>query len=262
MIFGKRETARYICRKLYRWFVYYIIDEAAEENVIEPMADMLINNSFEVKPVIRALLSSAHFFDADNQGCMIKSPMDYVLSMVRSSEAIMPGLDDYRNQYSLWNFLYGQARAFQQDFLAPPSVAGWPAYYQEPAFYQLWVNSATLPNRQFYINIISQSGGKKIRGNRNLEIDVFKFMDYVSDPGDPNLVVREIAQILLPQSIPNSQKNNLKDILIPGLPDFEWTEEYLLYISDPSNEEIKMAVESKLRELVQTILSLPEFHLM
>ncbi|MEM7514656.1 MAG: DUF1800 domain-containing protein, partial [Bacteroidota bacterium] len=171
MIFGKRETARYICRKLYRWFVYYVIDEAAEENVIEPMADMLINNSFEVKPVIRALLSSAHFFDADNQGCMIKSPMDYVLSMVRSSEASMPDLDDYRNQYSYWNFLYGQAKAFQQDFLTPPSVAGWPAYYQEPAFYQLWVNSATLPNRQFYINIISQSGGKKIRGNRNLEID-------------------------------------------------------------------------------------------
>ena len=262
MIFGKRETARYICRKLYRWFVYYVIDEAAEENVIEPMADMLINNSFEVKPVIRALLSSAHFFDADNQGCMIKSPMDYVLSMVRSSEASMPDLDDYRNQYSYWNFLYGQAKAFQQDFLTPPSVAGWPAYYQEPAFYQLWVNSATLPNRQFYINIVSQSGGKKIRGNRNLEIDVFKFMDYVSDPGNPNLVVREIAQILLPQAIPNSQKNNLKDILIPGLPDFEWTEEYLLYISDPSNEEIKMAVESKLRDLVQAILSLPEFHLM
>ena len=34
----------------------------------------------------------------------------------------------------------------------------------------------------------------------------------------------------------------LKDILIPGLPDFEWTVEYGAYLNDPTNDAKKMAV--------------------
>ena len=104
--------------------------------------------------------------------------------------------------------------------------------------------------------------GKRIRDDIRLKIDVFKLLDGVSDPADPNIVVREFADLLLPVRIPNSQRNMLKDILIPGLPDFEWTEEYLLYVIDPSDEEVAKAVESKLRDLVRAILSIPEYHLM
>ncbi|MEM8900206.1 MAG: DUF1800 family protein, partial [Bacteroidota bacterium] len=102
MIFGKTETARYICRKLYRWFCYYVIDEATEQFVIEPMAQLLVANNYNVKPVMKALISSAHFFDNENIGAMIKSPIDFVLSLPRVTEAEMPGLDNVTHQYSLW----------------------------------------------------------------------------------------------------------------------------------------------------------------
>ncbi|MEM7514540.1 MAG: hypothetical protein AAF388_26665, partial [Bacteroidota bacterium] len=111
-------------------------------------------------------------------------------------------------------------------------------------------------------NIVSRENGKKIDDDIFLTIDVFKFLDKVSEAPDPNVLVSEWAELLLPVPLPESQRTMLKDVLIPGLPDFEWTEEYLLYVIDPSDEEVKKAVESKLRALLQAIISLPEFHLM
>ena len=73
MIFLQQETAKYICRKLYRWFVYYLIDDTAEANVIVPMANLLRTNNYEVVPVLQALLKSAHFYDSVNTGCVRSS---------------------------------------------------------------------------------------------------------------------------------------------------------------------------------------------
>ena len=77
MIFSEEEVSKYMCRKLYRWFVYYDIDAAAETNVIEPLATIFRNNNYQIKPVLSALFKSQHFFDVVNRGCLIKSPVDY-----------------------------------------------------------------------------------------------------------------------------------------------------------------------------------------
>ena len=53
----------------------------------------------------------------------------------------------------------------------------------------------------------------------------------------------------------------LKETLIPGLPDFEWTIEYQRYINDPDNEELKAGVDLRLRSLLRTMLARPENHL-
>ncbi|MDQ3845259.1 MAG: DUF1800 domain-containing protein, partial [Bacteroidota bacterium] len=52
MIFKKDEVSKFICRRLYRWFVYYKIDEATEANVIEPLAKIFRDNNYEIKPVL------------------------------------------------------------------------------------------------------------------------------------------------------------------------------------------------------------------
>ena len=74
LIFQQQEVARFICRKLYRWFVYYVIDESVENAIIEPLADLLIRQNFELQEVVRTLISSEHFFDRLNRGPMIKHP--------------------------------------------------------------------------------------------------------------------------------------------------------------------------------------------
>lgn len=63
MIFNQDEVSRFICRKFYRWFVYYDINEEVEANIIEPLAQMLRENNYEVAPVLKVLLSSAHFYN-------------------------------------------------------------------------------------------------------------------------------------------------------------------------------------------------------
>ena len=50
LILAQDEVAKFIARKLYRWFVYYEIDETTEANVISPLADILRNNNYEIKP--------------------------------------------------------------------------------------------------------------------------------------------------------------------------------------------------------------------
>jgi hypothetical protein len=59
MIFSKStEVSRFIVKKLYRYFVYYKIDTATETNVIDPLAQLLVSNNWEIKPVLSALLKA------------------------------------------------------------------------------------------------------------------------------------------------------------------------------------------------------------
>ena len=53
----------------------------------------------------------------------------------------------------------------------------------------------------------------------------------------------------------------LKEILIPGLPDYEWTIEYGEYLGDPTDPDKKDGVEGKLQALFEAMLKMPEFYL-
>ncbi|MDV7398550.1 hypothetical protein RZS08_44505, partial [Arthrospira platensis SPKY1] len=71
----------------------------------------------------------------------------------------------------------------------------------------------------------------------------------------------ELSAILFPQPITENQKNYLKDVLIPGLPDFEWTVEYYDYLAHPTDPAFYGPVELKLRLLLRAMLNMPEFYL-
>ena len=53
----------------------------------------------------------------------------------------------------------------------------------------------------------------------------------------------------------------LKEVLIPGLPDCEWTLEYNLYLTDPTNTQVAASVDLKLRFLMSTMFKMAEYHL-
>ena len=65
MIFSQEETAKAYCRKLYRFFVKSEWNSSVEVEIIEPLAQELILNNFELFPTVETLLSSEHFFDED-----------------------------------------------------------------------------------------------------------------------------------------------------------------------------------------------------
>lgn len=260
MIFTKIETAKHICRKLYRWFVYYTLDAQVEQDIIDPLATMLINNNFEIKPVLETLFKSEHFFDTLNQGCIIKNPVDQTLSLIRQFEVEIPdAATDLEAQYRIWQAAAEVAAIQQMYILNPPSVAGWPAYYQKPLYHEGWITSATLGARAGFAKAMVFAGV----GNRNgrMIIDPLAFLNVVSDPTDPNILIGEWAKLLFPQPLLQSQLDFLKDALIPGLPDYEWTIEYNDFLLNPNDQLMREAIIAKLKALLVTMLSMAEYYL-
>ncbi|RZK59609.1 MAG: DUF1800 domain-containing protein, partial [Hymenobacter sp.] len=158
LIFAQAETARFLVRALYRWFVYYVIDSQVETDIIQPLATLLIQNNFEVAPVLRALLGSQHFFDSANVGCLIKSPLDFTVGVCRQLEVAFPPASSVVAQYGMWDYLYAVANVQQQTLGDPPNVAGWVAYYQAPQYHELWINAVTLPRRNQATDLFIASG--------------------------------------------------------------------------------------------------------
>ncbi|NNK89569.1 MAG: DUF1800 domain-containing protein [Saprospiraceae bacterium] len=257
MIFEQEEVSRFIARKLYRWFVYYDISAEVESNIIEPMATMIRDNNYEIEPVLKTLLSSNHFFNICIVGPMIKNPVDFFFNMLIHHKVQLPG--NLLLQYRILNRLTNVFETLEMVYFEPPGVAGWKAYYQAPLYYRIWINSVTLANRQNITNLIV-SGNVAI-GDFALTIDLLEYISELSNPYDPNDLIYEITNGIFPNGITDLQKDFLKEILIPGLPDFEWTVEYSDYLGDPENEDKKQAVLTKLSALFTSMFSMPEYYL-
>lgn len=258
MIFDQPETARYLCRKLYRWFVYYVIDEQVEDTVIAPMADLLRSSNYTVKPALRLLLRSAHFFDSVNMGCVIKSPLDLIVGMVREFEMPIPAAD-VAQEYTFLLYLVTQGSSMQQYLGQPPDVAGWSAYYQSPQYYELWINSDTLPRRTRLSTTFARAG--YTTGGATLVIDPLAFAAGLKAPEEPDVLIDELCEYLYPIPLTAAQKAFLKNTLIPGLPDYEWTVEWMDYVNDPTNSQKSTPVKTKLQTLLSTMMQMPEFQL-
>lgn len=257
IIFQKEEVARFICRKLYRWFVYYVIDDNAEVNVIEPMAQLLIESDYEIRPALEALLRSEHFFDILNAGPMIKHPLDYAMSAMKQFEVDIP--EGLTGRYNVLFRINRFVALMEMDYFNLPTVAGWKAYYQEPGYYRSWVNATTLQNRMAFTERLTTNG--YLLSGMRIIVDPLKFIETIDNPLNPEDVIEEFSKILHPQPLTDSQKLALKNVLIPGLPDYEWTVEYSDYIASPDNSDLADAIRAKLMGLVNVMINMAEFHL-
>ncbi len=245
MIFNTTETARFICRKLYKWFVYYQIDDNTEANVITPLGDLLRSSNFDIKPVLAALFKSEHFFDPLNQACFIKNPYDIIVGTLREFNVNIPVYTDWQNGYPFFGNIYNKASEMQQTLYQPPDVSGWPSYYQEPMYYELWVNSNSLPKRANYTNaLISDS-----------MLDVKAFANYSSAPADPNQLVTDVTALLLRYPLSTNSKNYVKNrfLLNNTNDDTVWTNAW--------NSNNNAVIIASLNEMFKFIMNLPEFHL-
>lgn len=257
IIFKQDEVARFISRKLYRWLVYYKIDQNIEDQIITPMADLIRSSDYEILPAIRMLLSSTHFYSVDSIGPMIKNPIDFLSSIFNQFKIKFP--EDPVIAAEIKSRLSGIFEPLQMNYYEPPNVAGWKAYYQEPLYYRSWISSVTLNARQ-QLSSLLVSGNIRVQGF-TIAVDVLDYIKDFEDPLDPNAMIDEFIRNLMPYDLSPEQKVYLKEILIPGLPDFEWTVEYSMHLNNPDDSQVKKAVETKLRAFVTAIISLPEFHL-
>lgn len=245
MIFDTPEAARFICRKIYRFFVYYEIDADTETDVIEPLAAILRNNNYEIKPMLEALFKSEHFYDILNQACYIKSPLDILTGTLREFNVPFPAYTDYAAGYPLFFSIYNNAATMQLDLFQPPDVNGYAAFVQGPMHYELWVNSNSLPRRADYTDALINDDVLDVRG----------FANYSSNPSDPDTLISDVTALLLRYPLSTASKTYVKTrFLLNNTTDNTiWTNAW--------NSSNTTVINQSLKNMFMFLMNLPEFHL-
>jgi uncharacterized protein (DUF1800 family) len=259
MIFAKQvEVSKFIIRKIYRWFCYYIIDAATETNVIEPLAAQFRTN-WEIKPVLATLFKSEHFFDALNQGCMIKPPIDLYVGACREFNVTFPAA--VANQYEMWEYIHNEASIIQQHLGDPPSVSGWPAYYQLPQFHEMWINNDTLPKRNIFTDLMIQFG--YTRSGQTIKFDPVAFAQALPNPGDPNALINDSLDLLYRVPLSDASKATIKKAILLVNQDYDhyWTNEWTNFTLNPGDAMARQIIISRLTTLYKYFMNLAEYQL-
>jgi uncharacterized protein (DUF1800 family) len=182
LLFQERSLfiARFICKKLYRAY----ISPEPDPNFINALSEVMIQNQFDLLPVYRALFTSERFFDPLVEGVLIKSPLDYYLSLVHETGVSL-------NQ-ELKTLILLQAGENGQFLLNPPDVAGWPGNRD-------WISTSKLTQRW-------------------LATDFFLYYLFINQPetltelptrlsgslDDPSEITADIINYYLPSGLQNS----------------------------------------------------------
>lgn len=127
LVIQRDEMPRFICRKLYRFF---ICDEPAPpDDLIEIPARTFREHGLNVAAVLHQMLGSNLFFSVHAQARKIKSPVELVIGMLR-------GLNGTANSQLVAKGLFDLG----QGLFYPPNVKGWDGG-------RTWINSSTLLGR-------------------------------------------------------------------------------------------------------------------
>lgn len=260
MLFEHPEAARFVCRKLYRFFVFHDIDAQTEQNVIEPLAQIFRDNNYDILPVLDVLFKSEHFYDTLNRGVVIKSPVDMSVGLFRQFGVTLPGSADLLDNFVISLYLNYSMSAMLQMPGDPPNVAGWQAYYQIPGFDKLWINTGTLPKRGEFTAAMVFFGINAV--NNKAVIDPLSWASSLTNPSNVNDLINESLELLLGLPVSQTVKDSLKPILLSGLPNESyWTIGWSLWQGDPSNEMLAGAIRTRLQAYLWRVLQIEEYQL-
>ncbi len=86
LLLRKREASEFLCLKLYRYFVNDAPGklDAQQAECVKAMASELRASKFEMRPMLKALFSSGHFYEPRHDAQVIKSPVQLIAQTVRS----------------------------------------------------------------------------------------------------------------------------------------------------------------------------------
>ena len=150
------QTAEFISRKLWKEFISPVPDD--EE--LHRFARIFRNSRYDIKTLMRAMLTSDVFYAVENRAALIKSPVELVVGTLKQFEIDAPTL----RPFVIAGALLGQ------NVLSPPNVKGWPGG-------ETWINSATLLGRKQLLD-------RLFRADDRLEAMVARFDDRAERPED------------------------------------------------------------------------------
>ncbi len=205
LLYNQPETARNICRKLYRFYVYHDISATIESTIIADMVTIFTANNYKIEPVIRALLQSQHFFDSadasidnDNFGAIIKAPLGLVAETLNFFEYQLP---DYTTQSTAFYLkaenLLGKLQDQGMNLMSPFDVAGYEAYHQFPLYHRMWINTNALTQRYKFI-LDTMTTVNMAADNVTIDLLAFMQLRFAANASDPDVFIRELVSYLFP----------------------------------------------------------------
>jgi uncharacterized protein (DUF1800 family) len=256
MILAQPETARFMVRKFYRWFIQADISAQVEKEFIEPLA-VIFRKNYEIKPVLDALFKSQHFFDDTLLGSQIKSPLDLIIGTLRNFGYQVPDPVKARTTYDAATTYFTQrTREQQMDIFDQPSVFGWRPYY-DTDFYEIWINSTTLALRGGLTDYIVKGATATV-----LDINTLGVPLLTTNPTDPYIMVRELTDSLMEFPLTDDQvKYIVEQPLMAGAPYYEWTTIWNDYVKTPTNAMKKSDAKTRLDRMMIYILRLAEYQM-
>ena len=273
LVFAQPEGSKNFCRRLYHYFVTRNIPQDVEDAIITPLAQLLVDSDFEIKPVLEKLLQSEHFFDVDDSnnadeivGALIKSPLDLTLQALTFFQLPIPdpvaeNTKHYSDFYSAAVLERMLARA-GMDLFYPQDVAGYSGYYQDPALNRQFFNSATIVQRYKLPQILltgTHAWGSGSNDPIGTKLDVAAWLrdsGTVSNPMDSYVIVQELLYYLFPEEPDNDRFTHfLVTVFLDQLPPQDWVYEWENYLATGDDSEVKIP----LGRLLNAILYAPEY---
>jgi Protein of unknown function (DUF1800) len=265
MIFSGQSAiaaSRYICKKLYRFFVYYDIDASTETTIINALAATLVANNFELEPVLKQLFKSEHFFDTLLQGCYIKTPLDMACGITRIMSVPVDAATTFEDEYWLYYRIFYYLDNMGMGVAEVPNVSGYKAYYQSPQWQQLFINSNTYPKRLQWIDNLLTPYGHYVNGPTSYKADLPLFAASLSNPSNPDDLIDDIVKYTLGVPIVQIRKDYFKAILLNNNTNNSyWTLAWNDYIANPTDPIKLGTVTSRLRLMLTEMYRRPEQHL-
>ena len=191
-ILETRACSAYITRRLYSYFVRDLPPvERQSDRELDPqvrsavsgLATTMLASKYDLKPVLRRMLLSEHFYDPMVMGEQIKSPVTLVVGAVRSLGTPVRDLGIVNDALDLMG----------QNIFFPPSVKGWEGG-------RSWINTSTLYVRQNILAFLLT--GKKPQGYDALadteKYDPTPLLDELAkgDPGAERNIDKVIEYLL------------------------------------------------------------------
>ena len=136
IILEQKQCAKFICEKMYSYFV----NDSIQERHITEMVSVFYPN-YNIKTLMRFVFTSDWFYNEENIGTKIKSPIDFLVGL----NNIVP------MEFKKTNDLIGLQKVLGQVLLKPPNVAGWKGGKQ-------WIDSNTILLRLKLPSVLLNNG--------------------------------------------------------------------------------------------------------
>jgi len=233
IILEKPEASEFVCRKLYKEFVFYKANEA----FVKQMADVFRKNNYEIRPVLKFMLTSDEFFSPQYKGAKIKNPMETTIGILKAFDMTINDV----NTTSDWPYVYTQTQALQQLLFYPPSVQGWVGQRD-------WISSTTFVLRGTTSDYVVNTMGNTRATQFKLISNPVNYARTFKTSEDATKLVDDMVSVFLQFPLSQTKKQVLLNTLLGSTILANWS------TSTPG-------AENQIKALLRAIMRLPEFQL-